>query len=65
MRSEIKGHNEMVKETNLAEQVFCQIRRKAGFNLDYIRADQEFYVVINLIAKGSNLLLAQPAERIF
>jgi len=55
----------MVKETNLAEQVFCQIRRKAGFNLDYIRADQEFYVVINLIAKGSNLLLAQPAERIF
>ena len=53
MRSEIKGHNEMVKETNLAEQVFGEIRRKAGFNLDYIRADQEFYIVVINLGPGA------------
>ena len=53
IRSEIKRHHEMVKETNLAEQVFGEIRRKAGFNLDYIRADQEFYIVVINLGPGA------------
>jgi len=53
MRSEIKRHNEMVKETNLAEQVFGEIGRKAGFNLDYIRADHEFYIVVINLGSGA------------
>lgn len=53
MRSEIKRHNEMVKETNLAEQVFGEIGRKAGFNLEYIRADHEFYIVVINLGPGA------------
>jgi hypothetical protein len=53
MRSEIKGHNEMVKETNLAEQVFGEISGKAGSNLDHIRADQEFYIVVINLGPGA------------
>lgn len=53
MGTKIKGHNEMIKETNLAEQVFREIRRKAGFNLDYIRADHEFYIVVINLGPGA------------
>ena len=63
MRSEIKRHNEMVKETNLAEQVFGEIGRKAGFNLNYIRADHEFYIVVINLGPGAGDHAAQITLR--
>ena len=63
MWSEIKGHNEMIKETNLAEQVFAEIGRKAGFNLDHIRADQEFYIVVINLGPGARDHAAQITLR--
>lgn len=53
----------MVKETNLAKQVFSEIRRKTGFNLDYIRADQEFYIVVINLGPGARDHATQIALR--
>jgi len=49
MRRRVKGHDEIVKEANLPQEIVRKIPREASFDFNDIRSNYKLYIVeVNL-----------------